>query len=52
MRLERILNDWREKGEECEVVVRGEDIIHIVSKWTGAHFREEVSSGIAYRIHI
>src|SRR5499426_878756 len=26
-KLERILNEWREKGEEREVVVRGEDII-------------------------
>jgi ATP-dependent Clp protease ATP-binding subunit ClpC len=34
-KLERIVNDWREKGEEREVVVMGEDIIHIVSKWTG-----------------
>jgi len=34
-KLERILNERREKGEEREVVVTGEDIIHIVSKWTG-----------------
>src|SRR5262249_48058661 len=34
-KLERILNERREKGEEGEVVVTGEDIIHIVSKWTG-----------------
>src|SRR6516164_6891462 len=34
-KLEQILNDWREKGEEREVVVTGDDIIHIVSKWTG-----------------
>jgi len=32
---ERIANGRREKGEEREVVVTGEDIIHIVSKWTG-----------------
>jgi ATP-dependent Clp protease ATP-binding subunit ClpC len=34
-KLERIANEWREKGEEHEVVVTGDDIIHIVSKWTG-----------------
>src|SRR5215470_1063999 len=34
-KLERILNEWREKRAEREVVVTGEDIIHIVSKWTG-----------------
>src|SRR6516164_5320083 len=34
-KLERIVNEWREKGEEREVVVTGDDIIHIVSKWTG-----------------
>src|SRR5499427_8130476 len=34
-KLERILNERREKGEELQVVVAGEDIIHIVSKWTG-----------------
>jgi ATP-dependent Clp protease ATP-binding subunit ClpC len=33
--LEQILNDWREQREEREVVVTGDDIIHIVSKWTG-----------------
>ena len=46
------VNPKRLAGEEREVVVTGENIIHIVSKWTGAHFPEEVSSGIAYRIHI
>src|SRR6516164_7428444 len=34
-KLERIVNEWRKKGKEREVVVTGEDIIHIVSKWTG-----------------
>jgi ATP-dependent Clp protease ATP-binding subunit ClpC len=34
-RLERILTEWREKREEREVIVAGEDIMHIVSKWTG-----------------
>jgi ATP-dependent Clp protease ATP-binding subunit ClpC len=34
-KLERILNERREKGEDREVVVTGEDIIHIVSRWTG-----------------
>jgi ATP-dependent Clp protease ATP-binding subunit ClpC len=30
-KLERILNGWRER----EVIVTGDDIMHIVSKWTG-----------------
>src|SRR3981081_2171676 len=34
-KLERILNGWREQRDEREVVVTGEDIMHIVSKWTG-----------------
>src|SRR6516225_7971523 len=34
-KLERIPNEWREKREEREVIVTGDDIIHIVSKWTG-----------------
>jgi ATP-dependent Clp protease ATP-binding subunit ClpC len=34
-RLERILTEWREKREEREVVVTGDDIMHIVSRWTG-----------------
>ena len=34
-KLERILNEWREQREEREVVVTGDDIMHIVSKWTG-----------------
>jgi len=34
-KLERILNEWREQRDEREVIVTGDDIIHIVSKWTG-----------------
>jgi ATP-dependent Clp protease ATP-binding subunit ClpC len=34
-KLERILNGWREQREESEVIVTGDDIMHIVSKWTG-----------------
>src|SRR2546426_2241243 len=33
-KLEQILNGWREQRED-EVVVTGDDIMHIVSKWTG-----------------
>src|SRR5450631_4050173 len=34
-KLERILDGWREQREEREVIVTGDDIMHIVSKWTG-----------------
>lgn len=34
-RLQRILDGWREQRDEREVVVTGDDIMHIVSKWTG-----------------
>jgi len=34
-KLERILNGWREQRDEGEVIVTGDDIMHIVSKWTG-----------------
>ena len=34
-KLERILNEWREQRDEREVIVTGDDIMHIVSKWTG-----------------
>src|ERR1700716_1837758 len=34
-KLEQILNGWREQREEREVVVTGDDIMHIVSNWTG-----------------
>jgi ATP-dependent Clp protease ATP-binding subunit ClpC len=34
-KLERILSEWRESREEKEVVVTDDDIMHVVSKWTG-----------------
>ncbi len=34
-KLEKILADWREQREEREVVVSEDDILHIVSKFTG-----------------
>jgi ATP-dependent Clp protease ATP-binding subunit ClpC len=34
-KLEKILTEWREQREEKEVVVNDEDMMHIVSKWTG-----------------
>src|SRR6266513_2141666 len=34
-KLDAILTKWREEREEKEVVVNEEDILHIVSKWTG-----------------
>src|ERR1700704_473817 len=34
-KLERILNGWREERDEREVIVTGDDMMHIVSKWTG-----------------
>ncbi len=34
-KLERILTEWREQREEREVVVSEDDMMHIVSKWTG-----------------
>ncbi len=34
-KLERILTEWRESREEKEVVVTEDDIMHVVSKWTG-----------------
>ena len=34
-KLERILNEWREQRDEHKVIVTGEDIMHVVSKWTG-----------------
>ena len=34
-KLENLLRDWRAKGEEKRVVVDEEDILHVVSKWTG-----------------
>ena len=34
-KLDRILTQWREQREEREVVVSEDDIMHVVSKWTG-----------------
>jgi len=34
-KLERILGEWREQREEREVLVTADDIMHIVSRWTG-----------------
>src|SRR5260370_41174721 len=34
-KLERILIGWREQRDEREVIVAGDDIMHIVSKWIG-----------------
>ena len=34
-KLERILTEWRERSEESQVVVTDEDMMHIVSNWTG-----------------
>ena len=34
-KLERALDEWREQRDEQEVIVTGEDIMHVVSKWTG-----------------
>jgi ATP-dependent Clp protease ATP-binding subunit ClpC len=34
-KLENILNEWRTRRDEQEVLVTGDDIRHVVSKWTG-----------------
>ena len=34
-KLDRILNKWREQRDEREVIVTGDDIMHVVAKWTG-----------------
>jgi ATP-dependent Clp protease ATP-binding subunit ClpC len=34
-KLDRILKECREQREQSEIVVTGDDIMHIVSKWTG-----------------
>src|SRR5438132_2413326 len=34
-KLERILKEWRQQREEREVIVTGDDIMHIISKVTG-----------------
>ncbi len=33
--LARILNEWQKQGDERETIVTGDDIMYIVSKWTG-----------------
>jgi ATP-dependent Clp protease ATP-binding subunit ClpC len=38
-KLETLLRDWRAAGEEKRVVVDEEDILHVVSKWTGIPLR-------------
>jgi ATP-dependent Clp protease ATP-binding subunit ClpC len=38
-KLETLLRDWRAAGEEKRVVVGEEDILHVVSKWTGIPLR-------------
>jgi ATP-dependent Clp protease ATP-binding subunit ClpC len=34
-KLENLLKEWRAKGDEKRVVVGEEEILHVVSKWTG-----------------
>jgi ATP-dependent Clp protease ATP-binding subunit ClpC len=34
-KLETLLRDWRAKGEEKRIKVDEEEILHVVSKWTG-----------------
>jgi ATP-dependent Clp protease ATP-binding subunit ClpC len=34
-KMETLLREWRAKGEEKRIVVDEEDILHVVSKWTG-----------------
>ncbi len=34
-KLDKVLADWRAKKEEKEVVVTDDDIMHVLSKWTG-----------------
>jgi len=34
-KLDHILSEWREKREESEVEVTDDEIMHVVSKWTG-----------------
>ena len=34
-KLDTVLNDWKKKNEEDRVLVDEEDIMHVVSKWTG-----------------
>ncbi len=37
--LDRVLAEWRAKKEEKEVVVTDDDIMHVLSKWTGVPLR-------------
>ncbi|MGC1481306.1 MAG: ATP-dependent Clp protease ATP-binding subunit [Chthoniobacterales bacterium] len=37
--LESVLAEWRAKKEEKEVVVTDDDIMHVLSKWTGVPLR-------------
>ncbi len=34
-KLDKVLNDWKKKNEEDRVLVDEDDIMHVVSKWTG-----------------
>jgi ATP-dependent Clp protease ATP-binding subunit ClpC len=34
-KLETLLREWRAKGDEKRIVVDEEEILHVVSKWTG-----------------
>jgi len=34
-KLERILKECRQQREQSEIIITGDDIMHIVSKWTG-----------------
>jgi ATP-dependent Clp protease ATP-binding subunit ClpC len=34
-KLENVLTEWRTRRDEQEVIVTGDDIRHVVSKWTG-----------------
>jgi ATP-dependent Clp protease ATP-binding subunit ClpC len=33
--LEKLLTQWRERRDEKEIIISEEDILHVVSKWTG-----------------
>jgi ATP-dependent Clp protease ATP-binding subunit ClpC len=44
--VERIANGRREKGQERAVIVTGDDIIHIVSKWTGVPLNRMVATAV------
>ncbi|MGH7991248.1 MAG: AAA family ATPase, partial [Limisphaerales bacterium] len=34
-KLENVLKEWRQRGQEKRIVVGEEEILHVVSKWTG-----------------